>query len=171
MNFLSVLLLSSAKAGAARLANARPAATSGTARRVHMAAERGAGAIIFRPEAQAAKRRSASSLESMIARAMGCAKASSDLSEVWGGYQDTRKASTVTSSSPIVVAQVRDFIPSRGEMASSGSAAPRLSFACVLERHYSMALESTLQAAGLDDEEIAFVNCVEPTDEDVVSLP
>ena len=44
-------------------------------------------------------------------------------------------------------------------------------FACVLERHYSMALESTLQAAGLDDEEIAFVNCVEPTDEDVVSLP
>ena len=56
-------------------------------------------------------------------------------------------------------------------MASSESAAPRLSFACVLERHYSMALESTLQAAGLDDEEIAFVNCVEPTDEDVVSLP
>ena len=49
------------------------------------------------------------------------------------------------------------------------SAPPRLSFACVLERHYSMALESTLQAAGLDDEEIAFVNCVEPTEEDVAS--
>ena len=62
-------------------------------------------------------------------------------------------------------------VPSRGDMAASESAAPRLSFACVLERHYSMALESTLQAAGLDDEEIAFVNCVEPTDEDVVSLP
>ena len=54
-------------------------------------------------------------------------------------------------------------------MASSARSPPRLSFACVLERHYSMALESTLQAAGLDDEEIAFVNCVEPTDEDVVS--
>lgn len=51
----------------------------------------------------------------------------------------------------------------------AASAPPRLSFACVLERHYSMALESTLQAAGLDDEEIAFVNCVEPTEEDVVS--
>ena len=86
MNFLSFFLPSSAKAGA-RLAKARPAATSGTARRVHMAAERGAGAIIFRPEAQAAKRRSASSLEPMIARAMGCAKPAPICRKFGGGIK------------------------------------------------------------------------------------
>jgi len=65
MNFLSSFaLLSAAKAGA-RGARATAAATSGTARRLHMAADRGAGGIIFSPDAQAAKSRTASNLESM----------------------------------------------------------------------------------------------------------
>eukprot|EP00321_Phaeocystis_globosa_P007746 CAMPEP_0118820500 /NCGR_PEP_ID=MMETSP1162-20130426/7754_1 /TAXON_ID=33656 /ORGANISM="Phaeocystis Sp, Strain CCMP2710" /LENGTH=76 /DNA_ID=CAMNT_0006750893 /DNA_START=304 /DNA_END=530 /DNA_ORIENTATION=+ len=64
MNFLSSFALFSAKAGA-RGAKATPAATSGTARRLHMAADRGAGGIIFSPDAQAAKSRTASSLESI----------------------------------------------------------------------------------------------------------
>ena len=81
MNFLSDLLLSSAKAGA-RLAKARPAATSGTARRLHMAADRGVGGIIFSPDAQAAKRRSASNLESMMAR---CLQDREDRERTFGG--------------------------------------------------------------------------------------
>ena len=65
MNFLSSFaLLSAAKAGA-RGAKATPAATSGTTRRLHMAADRGAGGIIFSPDAQAAKSRTASNLEPM----------------------------------------------------------------------------------------------------------
>ena len=55
------------------------------------------------------------------------------------------------------------------EGATARSTPSPLSFACVLERNYSFALESTLQAAGFEDEDVTFVKPVDPTNEVVVS--
>ena len=47
------------------------------------------------------------------------------------------------------------------------TAAPQLAVACILERWYSLSTESTLQAAGFDDE-LTIINAVDPS-EDVVA--
>lgn len=49
------------------------------------------------------------------------------------------------------------------------AATPQLSVACVLERYYSFAIEATLEAAGFDEDNVAFINPVDPSDNTVAS--
>ena len=44
-----------------------------------------------------------------------------------------------------------------------------LAVTCILERYYGFELEATLEAAGFDEDNVSFVNPVDPTEDTVAS--